>query len=66
MDTTIKKDAERIAELGGPAAVARLLGFDPACGTQRVHNWTTRGIPVRIKYQHPELFPQTRQERAAA
>ena len=45
-----------IDSLGGPAALARLLGFLPASGTQRVHNWKARGIPAYIKVAHPELF----------
>jgi len=49
-------DAERIKSLGGPAKVARLLGFSAAGGTQRVHNWMTRGIPSKVKVDNPKLF----------
>lgn len=56
MKSTIEKDAKLIEELGGPATVARLLGFPDETGTQRVHNWTKRGIPVRIKYERPDVF----------
>jgi hypothetical protein len=51
---TIEQDAELIAKLGGPSALARLLG--PECSKQRVHNWLTRGIPAAVKLRHPELF----------
>ena len=56
MKSTIEKDAKLIEDLGGPATVARLLGFPDETGTQRVHNWTKRGIPVRIKYERPDVF----------
>ena len=23
---------------------------------ERVHNWMTRGIPYKVKFEHPELF----------
>lgn len=65
MEANTSKDAERIAELGGPAKVARLLGFAPETGTQRVQNWITRGIPVRMKYERPDLFG-SKEDQAAA
>jgi hypothetical protein len=50
-------DATLIAELGGPAKVAELLGYDKSAGgIQRVHNWRTRGIPPGVKLKHPEVF----------
>lgn len=52
----IDEDKVRIERLGGPARVAELLGFDKLGGTQRVHNWTARGIPAKVKLEHPELF----------
>ncbi|GAB3388257.1 hypothetical protein [Lysobacter fragariae] len=62
-------DADLIAAMGGPSELARKLGFDLAKGgVQRVQNWTVRGIPVLIKYQHPEIFgapPASRQPTAA-
>lgn len=58
MDTQ-NHDKQLIADLGGAAAVARLLGFGQF-GIQRVHNWTTRGIPAHIKVKHPDLFLYTR------
>lgn len=54
MDTQ-NHDKQLIADLGGAAAVARLLGFGQF-GIQRVHNWTTRGIPAHIKVKYPDLF----------
>lgn len=53
--TQIEKDAALIAELGGPAKLAELLGYEDG-GLQRVFNWTTRGIPSAVKLDHPELF----------
>lgn len=48
-------DADIIRALGGPTEVARRLGFTSG-GVQRVHNWLQRGIPARIKLEHPALF----------
>ena len=49
-------DTELIAHYGGPAKLARLLGFPEQGGVQRIQNWTTRGIPPAVKVQFPELF----------
>ncbi|CCF97589.1 putative phage protein [Ralstonia solanacearum K60] len=54
--TRITRDRALINDLGGPAKVARLLDFDPTTGTQRVHNWTIRGIPSAVKLGRPDLF----------
>lgn len=52
-------DAVLIDRLGGPAHVARLLGFDPkGGGVQRVQNWKTRGIPELIRLRRPDLFSE--------
>lgn len=57
MDSTTLSDAQRIQDLGGAAAVATLLGYDKAAGgVQRVHNWTDRGIPSKVKLERPDLF----------
>lgn len=57
MDTQASADAQLIEALGGAAKVAELLGYDKnGGGVQRVHNWTTRGIPAAVKVQFPELF----------
>jgi hypothetical protein len=50
------EDKKLIEDLGGPAKVAELLGYDKHGGVQRVHNWLTRGIPPKVKLAHPDLF----------
>lgn len=50
-------DAGLIEALGGPAEVARMLGLDARSGgTQRVHNWTYRGIPELLRLKRPDIF----------
>ena len=50
-------DAELIDRLGGPAVVARALGFDPkAGGVQRVQNWKQRGIPEVVRLRRTDVF----------
>ncbi|THJ36192.1 hypothetical protein E8K88_02710 [Lampropedia aestuarii] len=50
-------DAELIQHYGGASKLAELLGYDlRAGGAQRVHNWIERGIPPRVKLDHPKLF----------
>jgi hypothetical protein len=49
----LQSDRDLIALLGGPAALARRLGFS---SLQRVHNWLTRGIPPSIKLAYPKIF----------
>ncbi len=49
-------DKQLIKQLGGPIKVAKMLGYEKKGGTQRVHNWITRGIPPRVKLQFPEIF----------
>jgi len=60
-------DLELITQLGGPARVAELLGFDKATGTQRVFNWTKResGIPAQVKLDFPQLFQRKPQKTVA-
>ena len=60
-------DAKRIDALGGPANLARLLGYDQF-GIQRVHNWKSRGIPSKVKLERPDLFlvPIEQAKRAVA
>ena len=54
-------DATLIKTLGGPAKVAEILGYDKAAGgVQRIHNWITRGIPSKVKLEHPELILKAR------
>lgn len=52
---SLESDRALIQSLGGPARVAKLLGFKRG-GTQRVHNWTVRGIPARIRLRRPDVF----------
>lgn len=50
-------DKEIIANLGGATEVAKLLGYDlTKGGAQKVHNWIARGIPPKVKVEHPDLF----------
>jgi hypothetical protein len=59
MDTkpnAVEADRQLIDSLGGPATVARLLGYDESNGIQRVSNWKVRGIPPAVKLERPDLF----------
>jgi len=50
--------AKLIHDLGGPAKVARRLGFSANGGTQRVSNWIMRdNIPLQVRADYPDLFP---------
>jgi hypothetical protein len=53
-----KEDVALISQLGGPAAVADLLGWDRDGGAQRVTNWLNRktGIPASVKLEFPGVF----------
>jgi len=46
-------DKELIESLGGPAKLAARL----KCSVQRVQNWKERGIPPRVRLDHPDVFP---------
>lgn len=60
-------DAVLIDRLGGPATVAKALGFDPQRGgTQRVTNWKRRGIPELIRLRHPAVFAEADNATAGA
>lgn len=50
-------DRALIAGLGGPAKLAEKLGLTKDGSVQRVQNWTTRGIPWKVRAQHPAMFP---------
>ena len=55
--TAVHVDWQLILDLGGPTAVAKLLGYDlKKGGVQRVHNWRERGIPPSVKITFPSLF----------
>ncbi len=45
------KDSRIINKCGGPAELARLLGYS----RNRVQNWTTRGIPDEERAAHDFL-----------
>lgn len=69
-------DAELIKQLGGSTKVAELLGYGREDGgVQRVQNWITRGIPSKVKLDHPQIFlthmvkpaaPNKREKKAVA
>jgi hypothetical protein len=52
-DPLLQADIALIKRLGGPAKLAATLGYRRS---QRVHNWLRRGIPPRVKLDHPEIF----------
>lgn len=54
--TDLHPDAQLIDQLGGPAVLARALGFDMPKGTQRVQNWKYRGIPELMRLRYPSIF----------
>jgi hypothetical protein len=53
----MSEDKRIIEELGGPARVAQILGYNKHGGVQRVQNWTVRGIPAKVRLTRPDLFP---------
>jgi hypothetical protein len=58
IDAMTNATAQLIASLGGPAEVARRLGYPASGGTQRVSNWIARNrIPLQVRVDHPDLFP---------
>jgi len=54
-------DKDLIDSLGGPTKVAARLGYT----VQRVQNWKERGIPPRVRLDHPDVFPLPAQSEAA-
>ncbi|MPW43343.1 YdaS family helix-turn-helix protein [Acinetobacter guerrae] len=48
----IKDDRELIEKNGGASALAKKLNYQ----SQRVQNWTVRGIPPKEKLKHPDIF----------
>lgn len=55
----VHADWQLILDLGGPTAVAKLLGYDlKRGGVQRVHNWRERGVPPSVKIAFPLIFLQ--------
>lgn len=56
-------DAELIRRLGGPTQLARKLGYALPQGSRRVHKWIKRGIPPRVKLEHPRLLTRKPRKR---
>lgn len=63
---TMHKDSELIDQLGGPAEVARKLGFEMPKGIQRVQNWKYRGIPPYTLVTRQDVFGPAPKKRASA
>ncbi|ARU06943.1 hypothetical protein CCO03_17100 [Comamonas serinivorans] len=53
-------DTELIRLLGGSTVVAKRLGLQGLNGARRVNNWKRRGIPAKVKLEHPWLNPSTK------
>jgi hypothetical protein len=64
--TDLHPDSKIIDDLGGPAKLAEMLGYDKSGGVQRIQNWKTRGIPSSVKVARPDLFMADLVERAKA
>ncbi len=56
MDKKPHADWHLIQVLGGPAEVARRLGWKPSGGVQRIQNWKFRGIPEVIRLRRTDVF----------
>lgn len=62
-------DKKVIDALGGPAEVARLLGYLERGAVQRVQNWKYRGIPELIRLKRSDVFdakPAPKRQKARA
>lgn len=59
-------DAELIESLGGPAALARELGYTEKGSVQRIQNWKYRGIPELVWRRRVDLFGVFPEERVTA
>jgi len=64
--TAMHKDSELIDKLGGPAEVARKLGFEMPKGIQRVQNWKYRGIPPYTRVTRTDVFGSAPKRRRRA
>ena len=47
---------ELIEAAGGQAALAKMLGYDPYNGRQRVYHWKQNGIPSAVVLRNYKLF----------
>lgn len=52
----VMTDKELIEALGGPAKVARHLGYQGQKGICRVSMWKVRGIPAKVKLENLGYF----------
>lgn len=59
-------DARLIDRLGGPAELARTLGFPVRLGVPRIQNWKSRGIPEVIRLRRQDVFGPAPEARDAA
>jgi len=59
-------DADLIEQLGGPAALARALGYEGKGAVQRVQNWKYRGIPELVWRRREDLFGPFPESRVTA
>lgn len=60
------EDSALIEQLGGPAAIARRLGYEQPAGTRRVQNWKYRGIPELVLLKNPDIFGPAPSEKPEA
>jgi len=51
-------DRELIDALGGPMEVLKRLGWPVDHGLQRICNWSTRGIPYKVRLEHLDMWQQ--------
>ena len=54
--TLMHEDAKLIDSLGGPAELARTLGYRMPGSVQRVQNWKYRGIPEVIRLRRTDVL----------
>jgi hypothetical protein len=45
-----------IADIGGPTAMAALLGYDARKGGQRVHKWLVDGLPADVALHYGKML----------
>ncbi|WP_285311213.1 hypothetical protein [Stenotrophomonas maltophilia] len=64
--TAMHKDSELIDKLGGPAKVAKKLGFEMPKGIQRVQNWKYRGIPPYTRVTRTDVFGPAPKKKGAS
>lgn len=60
------EDAVLIEALGGPAELARKLGYEERGAVQRVQNWKYRGIPELVRLKRADIFEGKPKRKRAA